>query len=132
MKGQVIRQKWIHRKDLVADRNTLFVFGDNMERFGMGGQAGAMRGEPNAVGIPTKWSPGMGSRDFFSDADLNVVRPVLDREFLRLRRHVEAGGNVVIPADGLGTGLSELPTRAPRVLEYIEEKIDELVEVSDE
>ena len=132
MKGSVIRQKWISRKDLVSNRGTLYVFGDNMDRVGSGGQAGAMRGEPNAVGVPTKWSPGMSNRDFFSDSDMSVLRPVLDREFDKLRVHIQKGGNVVIPADGLGTGLSELPTRAPFVLDYIESKINELVDISNE
>lgn len=132
MKGKVIRQKWIKRNDVVANPGTLFVFGDNMERVGLGGQAGAMRGEPNSVGVPTKWSPGMQPRDFFSDSDLPVIRPVLDKEFAKLMRHLAAGGDVVIPADGLGTGLSQLPDRAPAVLEYIETTIDALVEFSDE
>lgn len=132
MKGSVIRQKWISRKDLVSNRGTLYVFGDNMDRVGLGGQAGAMRGEPNAVGVPTKWSPGMSNKDFFRDSDISVIRSVLDREFDKLRVHLQKGGNVVIPEDGLGTGLSELPIRAPAILNYIEQKIHELVELSDE
>ncbi len=132
MKGKVIRQKWITRDNVIANKSSLFVFGDNMERMGYGGQAGAMRGAPNSVGIPTKWSPGMSSWDFFSDADLPVVRPVLDAEFAKLMRHLEGGGNVVIPSDGLGTGLSQLRQRAPAVLDYIESTIDSLVEFSNE
>lgn len=132
MKGKVIRQKWITRDNVNASKSALFVFGDNMDRVGLGGQAGAMRGAPNSVGIPTKWSPGMSARDFFSNADLPVVRPVLDAEFAKLMRHLERGGNVVIPSDGLGTGLSQLGQRAPAVLDYIESMIDSLVEFSNE
>jgi hypothetical protein len=33
--------------------DALFAFGDNLARTGRGGQAAALRGEPNAVGIPT-------------------------------------------------------------------------------
>ena len=32
----------------------IFVFGDNLAKKGLGGQAREMRGEPNAVGIATK------------------------------------------------------------------------------
>ena len=71
-------------------------------------------------------------RDADALADLPVIRPVLDKEFAKLMRHLAAGGDVVIPADGLGTGLSQLPDRAPAVLEYIETTIDALVEFSDE
>ncbi|KKL05458.1 hypothetical protein LCGC14_2605850, partial [marine sediment metagenome] len=49
----------ITRQMLRDEPDTLFVFGDNMQRRGLGGQAFAMRGEPNAVGIPTKIFPSM-------------------------------------------------------------------------
>ena len=40
MKGKVIRQKWITRDNVNANKSSLFVFGDNMDRVGLGGQAG--------------------------------------------------------------------------------------------
>jgi hypothetical protein len=36
------------------------------------------------------------------------------------------GETVVIPADGLGTGLAELPTRAPKIFAFIEANIQAL------
>lgn len=60
---------FIHREDLQGEPETLFVFGDNMMRKGLGGQAAAMRGEPNAVGIPTKELPSMANNAFLSEAD---------------------------------------------------------------
>ena len=49
---------WITREHLRASPEARFVFGDNRERWGMGGQAGAMRGEPNAIGVATLYAPG--------------------------------------------------------------------------
>jgi hypothetical protein len=53
-RGKVIRLKHITREMVRADPSTVFVFGDNMARNGLAGQAKEMRGEPNAIGVPTK------------------------------------------------------------------------------
>ena len=65
----LIRQKWITRDDLKSNRNQIYVFGDNMIREGYGGQAAAMRGEPNSFGIPTKWLPTNDTKAFFTDTE---------------------------------------------------------------
>ena len=81
----------------------------------MGGQAKEMRGAPNALGIPTKRSP----RLFLVDSDLAEVRPVLDAAAERLCDHDLAGGVVVFPTDGVGTGLANLHTHAPEIWDYL-------------
>lgn len=111
--------KWYTREMARRHPRVLFVFGDNMRRAGMGGQAAALRGEPNAVGIPTKWAPGRRDSDYFNDGDLEAVKDTLDAEFARLEEHLRAGGTVVWPKAGIGTGLSQLPQRAPRIQRYI-------------
>lgn len=80
-----------------------------------------MRGEPNAVGIPTKLLPGMGNTDFFRDEDYDRAKPKIDAAFVRLFAHAANGGEVVWPKDGIGTGLAELPRRAPRIWKLIDE-----------
>jgi len=101
------------REQIKAAPDTLYIFGDNFERKGFGGQAAEARGEPNAVGIPTKRAPSMRPDAFMTDADLERLkaeaRPALDR----LRRHLDAGGDVVMPDAGIGTGLAQMATRAP-------------------
>jgi hypothetical protein len=54
-RGRVIRLQRITRAMVQADRDTIFVFGDNMKRAGYGGQAGQMRGEP--IGWPERGDP---------------------------------------------------------------------------
>lgn len=103
-----------------AEPGTLFVFGDNMHHAGLGGQAKEMRGERNTVGIPTKWRPSTKEGSFFADDDLDRVRAEIDEAFGRLIMHIATGGGVVWPIDGIGTGLAELPKRAPLIWEYIE------------
>jgi hypothetical protein len=104
----------------------IFVFGDNMQRRGLGGQAKEMRGEPNAIGVPTKWRPDMRPEAFFSDADFDDVRPSIDEAFNDISAYLDLGFDIVIPADSLGTGLADLPRRAPRIYRYIEDKIASL------
>lgn len=118
--------KYITRQVLIERYDALFVFGDNMLGRGMGGQAKEMRGEPNAVGIPTKMAPGMANKDFFTDADFDRAKPKIDAAFNRLFAHADNGKTVVWPADGIGTGLAQLPTRAPKIWAYIEANRAEL------
>ncbi len=111
MASGIYFQDWIEKHHLRANPSTLYVFGDNMEERGFGGQAREMRGEKNAVGIPTKWSPSMKADAFFSDEDFESVK---DRR-------------VILPRRGLGNGLSELDTRAPMIHAYIQEKLQHLI-----
>lgn len=112
------------REMLRARPNDLFLFGDNMERVGLGGQAGACRGEPNAVGLPTLWAPGF----YFRDSDFPVAREAIDEALTALRRHLLAGGTIVLPAHGVGTGIAQLPERAPKIHQYISEALKTLTE----
>lgn len=114
-------EKYITRQMLRSEPTTLFVFGDNMVHRGLGGQAKEMRGEPNAVGIPTKLLPGMHNTDFFRDEDYERAKTKIDAAFVRLFAHAANGGEIVWPKDGIGTGLAELPTRAPKIWKLIEE-----------
>jgi len=116
----IVRQSRIYRADLRANPGVLYVFGDNVTRRGLGGQAAEMRDEPNAVGVATKWSPGNHTLDYFDDFQFEKIANIIDADLERVRVHLDAGYVVVVPLDGIGTGLSELPERAPRVYEYIQ------------
>jgi hypothetical protein len=94
----------------------LFVFGDNLARVGLGGQAAEARGEPNSVGIPTKSSPSV----YFSDDMFDNARPAVVQAFNRLAMHLVSGGTIVWPADGVGTGLARLEEMAPEIHAGIE------------
>jgi len=123
--GRLIRPKFVTRAMLPAQPAVLFAFGDNMQRRGFGDQAREMRGEPNAVGIPTKWAPHAGPAAFFRDTDSERqdVRQAIADAFDQLDAATRSGCAVAIPADGLGTGRAGLPTRAPRIANYISERI---------
>ena len=120
----IVYQATITRDDVQKNTDTLYVFGDNMRGLGYGGQAKAMRGEPNAIGIPTKWSPCMYDECFFKDSDLDnpLVKAAIDSAFERLEAWARIKGKIVMPSAGIGTGFAQLEIRAPRIQKYIQQK----------
>lgn len=96
------KQKFITREDLQANPDTLYVFGDNERRRGYGGQAKAMRGEPNAVGVRTKRKPARNSPDdFWTDDTYEQNCQLIAEDLAPVFAHLRAGGEVVLPEDGL-------------------------------
>ncbi len=107
----------ITREMLRAEPEKLFVFGDNFQRKGFGGQAKEMRGEPNAIGIPTKTEPTMKDQAFLSD-DMSEAWGVFSGKAITTLLAFD--GVIVWPKAGIGTGLAQLPKRAPRIWRAIE------------
>lgn len=122
----IIRWKRIYREDLINNPDFMFLFGDNLQRVGMGGQAKEMRNEPNAIGVATKKSPSMSDDAFFTDDEFEDNVKELLNDLWPAIGHISNGGILVIPADGLGTGLSELPSRAPQTAKALDQMIDYL------
>lgn len=127
MRYRVVRMKWISRSFVREHRDHIFLFGDNLERRGLGGQAAAMRGEPNVVGIPTKKLPSNSETAFFTDAEFEQNKAAIDKAFERLTRISTAPEQiVVIPANGLGTGRAQLQIRAPLTFAYLQKRLGNL------
>lgn len=101
---------WFTREGLQANPEARFVFGDNLRRIGYGGQAGACRNEPNAIGVATLYAPG----DFYR-ADDPLALATVNADLARVANALMQGRVVVAPRDGLGTGLARLPEHAPNL-----------------
>jgi hypothetical protein len=121
---------YITRSMLHQSPATLFVFGDNMERRGLGGQAAQMRGEPNAIGLPTKRSPERTESAYFRDPMLLLLVGETRNSRLRLIKHVLNGGEVIWPADGIGTGRAELFKRAPIIKAFYDDFLECLIQLA--
>ncbi|RUW57166.1 hypothetical protein [Mesorhizobium sp. M8A.F.Ca.ET.021.01.1.1] len=89
-----------------------------------------MRGEPNAIGIPTKKRPSMEDGSFFSDADYDEVVPLISARLRRAARHLQNGGIVVIPAAGLGTDRARLREKAPSIADFLDSEIAALSRIA--
>lgn len=121
---KIERPKWILRSYLKKNPEKLFLFGDNMLRRGYGGQAKEMRGEDNAVGIPTKWAPGTSPKDYFGDKDFDLIKNVIDAAIMDIiNRKPEV---IVIPRMGIGTGLAKMDEKAPDIFRYLQEQLQRL------
>lgn len=116
-----IRER-ISRADLRADKDKIFLFGDNLSGRGYGGQAREMRGEENAVGIPTKKAPDNKPNSFFSDKEFAENKKAIDAAFGK----IPPGKTIVIPKAGIGTGLAQLSEKAPNTFAYLNERFGEI------
>lgn len=113
-----------YSRELIKEHHdTIFVFGDNLFRIGLGGQAAAARYEPNSLGIVTKVDPEV----CYYENDLERWIEHSNNDFRLLREFVMADKDVVLPVDGIGTGLADLKNKAPAILDIIDSNFDELV-----
>ena len=132
----VMLKRHITRKFVQEHPNYIFVFGDNLIRKGRGGQAKEMRGEPNAVGIPTKKAPSKREDAYFTSRDLYGYRNAVIEDLRKIVYHLYKGGVVVFPRRPLGSGLAELERRAPFIykflLDFRDEIMDQFGEVKEE
>jgi hypothetical protein len=113
--SRVTKASWITEELIKASPLKVFLFGDNLVKRGRAGQAAVMRGMPNCVGVPTKKYPSMNPGSFFSDSEYQQNCQAIDAAFDKIPENAE----VVVPEAGLGTGLAQLPERAPRTYAYL-------------
>lgn len=104
------------------------LFGDNLLGQGTGGQA-CIRGMAQAHGIPTKKEPTMEDDAFFTDEDFGKNCAQIWEAFSRLPIDKLRSGELilVLPEDGLGTGLADLANRAPRTKQYLDDTVAAVV-----
>lgn len=112
----------ITRTIVRRNRSKIYLFGDNLVGKGYGGQAKEMRGELNAIGIPTKKKPATTEDSYFTDAEFEENKKVIDIAIAKIPKNA----TVIMPMAGLGTGRAQLEKRAPKTLKYIEETIRNL------
>ena len=127
----LIFQKMIYRTDLKANPDWLYVFGDNLARRGLGGQAAQMRGEPNAIGVPTKKLPSLTHDAFFTDEEYEANKAVLQEEFNKIFAALREGKTVVFPEDGIGTDRAQLAQRAPKTYKALQWCIEHMKKIAE-
>jgi hypothetical protein len=121
--GIIIWKGRITRDRLRNHPTDVWLFGDNVQRHGLGGMAAEMRGEPNAVGVATKWKPTMNRDAFFSDLGYDDIIDIMRIDLERASNLVALlGGRIIVPA-GIGQGLAALPSRAPLVWNWLKDEL---------
>ena len=112
----------ITREEIRQNPDKIYLFGDNLQQSGYGGQAKEMRGEPNAIGIPTKKAPSREDWAFFTDQDYEENKTAISSAFAKLAKY-PASTTIVFPQAGLGTGLADLENRAPQTFAYLQKRL---------
>jgi hypothetical protein len=118
--------KFISRDYIRANPDKYFIVGDNDSRIGSGGQAKEMRGEANSIGIRVKKTAGTNKSAYYTDSEYldNVTKIVQD--FATVNYYLKKGKTVVVPSDGIGTGLAKLKDYAPYTLKFVKDIIKTL------
>jgi len=124
----LILQHRIFPQDLKNNPKIYYIFGDNEMRKGFGGQARTCRGKVNAIGIATKIAPSMSEGSFWSDDDYDRCTKIIDKDLKLVKELLSQGRIVIYPSDGIGTGLSALPERCPKIYQYLVQQINFLKE----
>lgn len=112
-----IKSDYYSIEDCLANMNKVYVFGDNLIDKGRGGQA-IIRYCPNSFGIPTKRLPTMDNDAFFSDTP-DEIKIVQDKLIKLLDIYNKGKYIIVLPKDGIGTGLARLNETSPKIYNLI-------------
>ena len=118
----------LKREDLKKNPGTLYVFGDNDQRSGLGGQAKEMRGEPNAMGISTKKAPNMDDSAFKSDSQFEENARIITADIDNIIAAWNTGKYNKLLVPPIGVGLAKLSEKAPRTFEYLNAELTRLQE----
>lgn len=116
----------VNRTTIQFNKDTLYLFGDNLVRKGLGGQAKEMRGEPNTIGIRTKKYPSNLEGSFLEDIDLDYNKILITQDIdLAIKKYQEGNyKHLTIPP--MGTGLAKLDTNAPNTFHWLSRELDRL------
>lgn len=103
-------ESWYTVEIVNKNKDKIYVFGDNLEKQGKGGQA-IIRDCPNTFGIPTKRKPATTDDSYFSDQkeEIEAVKFALRELYVLMK----GGYEIVFPKDGLGTGLAKMQEKSP-------------------
>ena len=111
----IIQKEWFSVEQCEANPNKLYIFGDNSQKHGKGGQA-QIRDCVNAFGVATKRAPTMSATGFFYDDPYDLKSMIFD---LNTLINIQDYEYIVFPKDGLGTGLSQMPEKSPKLFKLL-------------
>lgn len=124
-----VYKKYYNRGEVIKQIDKVFLFGDNTNdrvntHYIPSSTQAVIRGLPNAIGIDTKKNRGVDSNSYFSDSDLPQFKKQVDEA---IKKAKDSGKIIVVPADGIGTGKAMLKEKAPKLFEYLQEALKNIV-----
>ena len=118
--------KIITRDKVKENPEVLYLFGDNLLRKGLGGQAKEMRGEDNTLGIISKKYPSNSLSSFYTDDDFYTWLEVFSSDIKNLAEKINSGKYKALVIPPIGVGLADLPNKAPRIWKHLKNTLDSL------
>ena len=111
------------REDIQKNKNTLFIYGDNDQRTGLGGAAKVARGEPNSIGIRTKKLPSLNNNAFYTDSELETNKKKIREDIQTTLKTSKRYSKIKIFP--LGEGLASLKEKAPLTYVFLQKEIQQ-------
>lgn len=157
----VTEKRYFTRDQVAADPKRIYIFGDNFVDAENGyvpsKTQAVIRGLPNAIGIPTKRDRNKYSNSYLSDSDydFNMFKEAVDKAIKQIEKIIDKNNElyekaqiekdprkkqilldqiktIVIPAAGIGTGTAMLDIKAPRLFNYLQQKLNEIEQKGNE
>ena len=119
-------ERIITRTEVKNNPKTLYIFGDNDQRKGLGGQAKEMRGEQNTLGVSTKKYPSNNESSFKTDNELEDNKKIITDDINKVIAEWNTGKYNKVNVPQIGVGLAALPTRAPKTYAFLQEELNRL------
>jgi hypothetical protein len=115
-------------ENVKSDNKSLFIFGDNDFKKGKKGQA-IIRDEKNSIGIPTKKLPSYAEEAYYTDSEYELNKGKIDKSMEKIKERLKVEGYeyIVLPENGIGTGLAKLDEKAPKTFSYLQLVLQELI-----
>ena len=111
------------REEIQKNKNTLFIYGDNDQRTGLGGAAKVARGEPNSTGIRTKKLPSLNNNAFYTDSELEINKKKIREDIQTTLETSKRYSKIKIFP--LGEGLASLKEKAPLTYAFLQKEIQQ-------
>ena len=111
---RILWQSWITREDVRANRDVVYVYGDNAARDGQRGLARHLRHEPNAHAI----SISKGPFEPFTRSGLDAAKAQIDADLLKLE--AREATLIVWPSGGLFERFMDAPQE---IRDYLQQEM---------
>lgn len=125
-KPKIEYMDFITRDIVQTQKDKIFVFGDNDTHSGLGGQAKEMRGEQNTIGIPTKKLPDTTPESYYTDSEYEDNKIKINAAVKLIINEIKKGKTIVLPLNGIGTGLAKLKEKAPKTFAFLQSTLKAL------
>lgn len=115
-------------REQIQNSDAIWVFGDNLQRSGYGGQAAVCRGLYNTIGIAVKLRPDNKQSSFMNDEKFLEWVEIIKRDIDKIETQILKGKTVFI-IKRIGEGRAKLPENAPKLFEYLTKKLNHLIDL---